>query len=254
MCILVVEMSIDQITAEQEAMESMIKLLELAKRCQMLYERAHMSFPEPLKRVLGQNGSAAPVQETLNIPEPTRPPMPEGAKSDWIWVKQEDATVMSVALALLRAASSPIRPRDLITEVMNILPDANRGSVNNLGTKFGGNLIDRTDDGWRITNPEKAGILSGGYLWAPKEVFQHFELAAHRREAVIHVLKNFPGGLQLRQILEQLKRCAWMRAPLNKHLLKADLEVLDGQKKIRKVGNSGKWGLAQTKDSMKLDT
>jgi hypothetical protein len=252
-CIVGDEMSIDQITAEQEAMESMIKLLEQAKRCQMLYERAHMSFPEPLKRVLGQSGNgagAAPIQETLNIPEPTRPPMPDGAKSDWIWVKQEDATVTSVALALLRAANAPVRPRDLITEVMNILPDANRGSVNNIGTKFGGGLIDRTDDGWRITNPEKAGIFSGGYLWAPKEVFQQFELAAHRRDAIVHVLRNFPGGLQLRQILEQLKRCAWMRAPLNKHLLKADLNVLDEQKKIRRVGNSGKWGLAP----MKLDT
>jgi hypothetical protein len=249
-------MSIDQITAEQEAMESLIKLLEQAKRAQMLHDRAHMSYPEPLKRVLGLsvNGrGTSQIQETLNIPEPTPPPMPTGAKADWIWIRQEDATVISVVLALLRSATKPINPRDLATEVRSILPKANRGSVNNIGTKFHKTLINRTDEGWKIANLEKAGILSGGYLWAPKETLQHYELAAHRRDSILHILKQFPGGLQSRQILEQLRRCAWMRAPLNKHLLKADLEVLDKeQEKIRRVSNSGKWVLA--KDAMKLDT
>jgi hypothetical protein len=248
-----IEMSVDQFTAEREAMEGLLKWIDQAKQIQLLFERAHMSFPEPLRRVLGisQNGNpAASNHESLSIPEPISPPRPEGAKPDWIWIRQEDATVTSIALALLRAAKGPIKVRDLINSVMNILQDANRGSVNNLGTKFGKTLIERSDDGWRITNPEKAGILFEGYLWAPKEVFQQYDLAAHRRDSILYLLKKFPGGLQLRQILEQLKRCAWMRAPLNKDLLKVDLEVLQVKKEIRRVGHSGKWGLVQPKKTV----
>jgi len=233
-----------------------MKLLEQARRCQLLYERAQMSFPEPLKRVLGISGAAAVVRSgNLSIPAPQPPPVPNGAKSEWIWIPQESATPTTVALAVLRAAKAPLVAREVVAQVTEILPNVPRGSVNNIGTRLGGKQIDRTEDGWRLINQDSAAILHEGYLWGPREIFHKYELAVHRRNAILHVLGFFPGGLQPRQILEQLRRCAWVHAPINKDLLKADLEILDEQeRKIRRVGNSGKWELAPSKDSMKLDT
>jgi hypothetical protein len=250
-------MSIDQITAEQEASESLIKLLQQAKTCQMLYQRAHMSLPEPLKRVLGMNGSAvAAVTGELTIPALEAPPMPAGAKSDWMWIRQEDATPTSIALATLRAARKPVRARDVIAFVTEVLPNVPRGSINNIGSRLDGKLISRSGGSWSLIHPEKAGVFSEGYLWGPKESFQKNELAAHRRMAILHILRFFEGGLQTTQIVEQLRRCAWVHAPVNKDLLKADLSILDKQEKVRRRGNSGKWELAPTKEekAMKLET
>jgi hypothetical protein len=180
--------------------------------------------------------------------------MPPAAKSDWVWIRQEDATPTSIALALLRAAKEPVRARDIVAQVMEILPNVPKGSVNNIGTRLSGKLIGRTEDGWRLISQDSAGMLNEGYLWGPREIFQKYELAAHRRDVILHVLVFFQSGLQSRQLLDQLRHCAWVHAPANKDLLKADLEVLDKEQKIRRVGNSGKWELAPAKDSMKLDT
>lgn len=251
-------MSFDQIAAEQEATQSLVKLLEQARRCQLLYERAQMAFPEPLKRLLSMNGSSAAVavmRKELTIPAPQAPPEPSAAKSDWLWIPQESATPTSVTLAILRAAKAPIPAREVVAKVMEILPDVPRGSVNNIGTRLDAKLINRTENGWQIINPEGTGSLHEGYLWGPREFFHKSELAVHRRAAILHILSFFPGGLQPRQILEQLRKCAWVHAPVNKDLLKADLEILDHHdEKIRRVGNSGKWELVPAKESMKLST
>lgn len=242
-------MSIDQITAEQEALQSLVKLLEQARRCQMLYERAHMSFPEPLKRVLGMSSASGTMSQAsstnLTIPPPDPPPTPQIAKSDWIWIKREDATPTTVALAVLRGAKSPMRARDVVGQVTEILPNVPRGSVNNIGTRLSGTQIERTDEGWRLTNQDSGAVIFEGHLWGPPAIFHKVELAVHRRCAILHLLSFFPGGLQPRQILEQLRRCTWVHAPVNKDLLKADLEILEKEKKIRKVGNSGKWELTK---------
>jgi hypothetical protein len=223
----------DQITAEQEATQSLVKLFEHARRTQMLYERAHMALPEPLKRLLGMvSPNGAGRGSNLTIPPPTPPPAPLSAKPDWIWIEEESATPTTVALAVLRAAKSPLRAKEVVNQVIEILPSVPRGSVNNIGTRLSGKQIDRTE-----------------------EVFHKNELAVHRRYAILHLLGIFYGGLQPRQILEHLRRCTWVHAPVNKDLLKADLEILDRQeKKIRRVGNSGKWELAPAKEAMKLDT
>ena len=250
-------MSIDQITAEQEALQSLMKLLEQAKRCQLLYQRAHMSLPEPLRRVLGMSGNgtgAAPPPSGVNIPAPPTPPAPVGVKPDWIWIPQESATPTSVLLALLRASKAPIRAKEAIAEVQEILPNVSRGTINNIASRLGGKKIDRNKDGWRLINPESSGILHERYLWGPREFFQHYELAVHRRNAILYLLGFFQSGLQSGQILEQLRNCEWVHAPMNKDLLKADLEELDKEEKIRRRGNSGKWELVPTQDAMKLDT
>ncbi len=76
-------------------------------------------------------------------------------------------------------------------------------------------------------------------------MFMKQELAARRREAVLHILKLFPSGLQNLQIVEQLETCAWLKTPLNKDLMKADIEELKKAGRVKRVGNTNKWALAE---------
>jgi hypothetical protein len=48
--------------------------------------------------------------------------------------------------------------------------------------------------------------------------------------------------LQTVQIVEELHNCSWVQAPVNKDLLKADLEILRTKGKIKR-GSSKKWGI-----------
>ncbi len=62
---------------------------------------------------------------------------------------------------------------------------------------------------------------------------------------VLHVLKVFKGGLQILQIVDMLQHMGQCLAPVSKDLVKADMEVMQDEKKVKKQGNSGKWVLAQ---------
>lgn len=235
-------MSNDQINAELQAMQSLIRLMDQARECERLYGRARMSLPEPLKRLLAVNGTGNNVSGPPAIPAPPQPPMPTEAKSDWIHVQEKDATPTSIALAILRGSKEPIRAKEIVARVTAILPNVVRGSINNIGSRLEeSRLIDRTEEGWTLAKIESAGVIHEGNLWGPREIFQKSELAAHRRDAILHILNNFESGLQSRQILEQLNRCSWVHAPINKDLLKADLEVLFSEGKVRRRGNSKKW-------------
>jgi hypothetical protein len=124
-----------------------------------------------------------------------------------------------------------------------MVPTVSSGSISNIGTRLNGKSIQRQDDGWVIVDPSKAGIIKDGFLWGPPSIFEKHELAAHRRDAILHLLKHYNAGLQAVQIVEQLHNCHWIQAPINKDLLKADLEVLQQAGKIRRRGNSKKWEL-----------
>ena len=121
------------------------------------------------------------------------------------------------------------------------MPNVPSGSIFNVGAKLHGKKILRSDDGWTLIKPEYGGIISDKFLWGPKEIFQKTELAAHRREAIIHLLTVFKSGLQTRQIVDNLHKCPWVHAPINKDLLKADLEILAAKDAVKRQGNSKKW-------------
>src|SRR5713226_8190263 len=140
-------MTADQIGAEEESAQSLVELLAQAKKCRMLYERAHMALPEPLKRVLGMNsyGRAAVVRP--QIPPLERPSRPPEAAENWISVDAKDATPTSIALAILRASREPDRAKDMVARVTEILSDVPGGSIANIGNRLHGSLIKRTEDG-----------------------------------------------------------------------------------------------------------
>lgn len=238
-------MNHDRMGSEQRALRSLLQLMDQAEECRKLYERANMALPEPLKRILGLSDSAgAPAQSVVISPPPEPANRPEQAMSDWLWIDARNATPTVLVLALLRA-SSPLNVRDVIEGVQQILPDAAKGSINNIGTRLDNDgVISRDDEGWWLVDADSAGILSGGYVWGPAAIFGKPELASHRRDAITHLLGAIRGGLQASQILEHLKTCSWLQAPLNKELVADDIDLLSEQGKIRRRGNSRKWELS----------
>lgn len=234
------KMNFDLLTAETEAAQSLIELIAQAKRCRDLHERARMTLPEPLKRVLGisTNGSKKPV---VSIPPPERPPLPVGADSDWVCIRAKDAYPTNVTLAVLRGADGPMMARDVVSAVIDILPNVPRGTVNNLGTRLHGNTIKRSREGWELIHPETAPILQDGMIWGSPTVFSKQELAVHRREAVLHLIRTVPAGLQTSQIIDHLKNCSWVHAPISKELVQNDVEYWVGEGRIKRSGNSKKW-------------
>jgi hypothetical protein len=240
-------MEYDLLTAEQEATRSLMELFEQAKKCQQLHERAQMTLPEPLKRMLGMstNGTKKAV---MSIPPPERPPLPIGADSDWVCIKAEDAYPTSVALAFLREVGGPVAAKDVVSGVIQILPEVRPGSISNLGTRLDGKEINRSKDGWELINPDTAPILSDGIIWALPAMFSMQELAVHRREAVLHLIRTVRAGLQTSQIIEHLQNCSWVHAPVSKELVQDDVEYWFKKGKIKRSGNSKKWVVKPERD------
>jgi hypothetical protein len=238
-----------QIQAEQEAMRSYTALLEQARLCQQLYERAGMTLPDRIQRLLGVmpiNGDARATTISAHIPALGYTPPPGEKATDWISIAIRDAQATAALLAVLRSTGKPVRAGDVTTKVASLLPNVNYGTVANAGTRLSEDgIIERMDDGWKLLKPEEAGVIHDGRLWGLPTIFGKQEIAAHRREAILHILKHFPTGLQTVQLVEQLQSCSWVHAPVNKDLLKADMQILLEDRKVRRVGNTRKFALAQ---------
>jgi hypothetical protein len=244
-------MSIDP-RAELEATRSLAALLEAAERCREVYERAHMALPEPLKRLYGIGvplSAEAKAKPSLTIPPPEFARPPE-SQSGWISVPMRGGSPATASLAVLRAADGePVRARDIQERVQGLLRDSNPGSVANVGTKLDAEgVIERGQEGWRLLVPEKAPVIHEGRFWGPPTIFGKYELAAVRREAILHLLRLSNAGLQTSQIIDQLSQCSWLLdVPVNKEIVQADVEFLQEQKTIRRRGASKKWEIAPEK-------
>jgi hypothetical protein len=239
-------MTADLFNAEMEAQRSLLELYEQAKKCQTLFERANIALPEVLKRVLGMSGIAYKANVS-HVAAPERPPMPPEADQDWIAIHEKEAMPTSVVLAILRTAKGPVRARDINTRVMEVLPNVPRGSISNVGTRLKGKSIRMAEDGWEVIAPESAGVLYKGFLWGPPTIFSKQELASHRRDAILHILSHFQTGLQTVQIVDELRKCQWVRAPINKDLVKEDMGILAEQDRVRR-GSSKKWAIVRASE------
>ena len=67
---------------------------------------------------------------------------------------------------------------------------------------------------------------------------------AHRRIVIRHLLKA-SGGLQIVQLVKQLRESGLCHAPMTKDLLKMDFSVMQKAGTVRRVGNSKKWELVE---------
>lgn len=246
-------MTWDRIQAETEALQSLVQLYAQAKQCKQLYERAHMMPPEPLRRFLDippEEHKPAPIATklTVEIPRPEHK-RPGQATDEWVWVSVLDCRPTVLIPAIMENANEPLRAVDIVKLVVGALNGTVApGSVYNAVARLKQQeVIEKNEDGvWQLLQPEMAGVIYQGFVWGPAKVFLKEELAAHRREAILHILSYFSAGLELVQIVEQLQNCRWMKAPANKDLLKADIQVLEADRKIKRRGHTRKWELVPT--------
>ncbi len=228
------------------ATESYLRLLKEAEESRRLHQRAGMPLPPPLLALFGAEGSTA-SQMSLGMSGPDidssrLETKPEEASDEWISLRAEDASPTTVALAFLRSKNGhPIRARELSDLVTEILPNAASGSIYNLINRLESDgLITETPEGWRLNDKDNAAILSSGFLWAPPQRLSKQDLAAHRREAIIHLLHK-ERYLQVMEIVSRLRAWKWVKAPINKDLLKADMAVLEEKGLARRIGDSRNW-------------
>lgn len=226
---------------EREAYQSFTDLLGQAERCRTLFEHANIAIPEPLKRLLGISDSYTRAPQRALIPAPERNP-PPGAAPDWISIELKEAIATTLVLHVLRASHpQPMRPRDVATRVAELRPEISNGTIANIGSRLDKKQIRRAQGMWGLIRQEDGAVLHQGRLWGPASIFDKYELASHRREAILHVLRHFPIGLQNLQILEQLKNLPWLHAPLTKDLVKEDMNTLLTERVVRRRGNTRKW-------------
>jgi hypothetical protein len=229
--------------ATAEAYQKFGQVLGELEVCKRLFELAGEPLPAQLREFFGGDRSNGKnPQSSVSIPPPHRSNRPMEATENWISIALNDAMATNLVLAVLRKTNGPVRAKDVVEMVTRLNPQVTRGAINNIGTRLSGGLIERTDDGWTLSDRTKAGVITDGYFWGPVEIFEKQELAAHRREAILYILKNyFRGGLQVVQFVEILRGLNWMKAPASKDLLKADMEILQSEGIVRRVGNSKKW-------------
>lgn len=227
--------------ATAEAYQKFAKALEELEASRRLFEAAGEPLPEKLKEFFGLHRNGRSVTPLVTIMPPPRKHRPNDAEDDWISIPIKDATATSLVLSILRRTGKPLSAKDVVESVAELNPLITRGSIHNIGTRLDAKSIKRTDDGWTAIDPSKAAVIDGEYLWGPKEIFDKQELAAHRREAILTILRSIPGGLQTVQIVEMLRGTEWVHAPASKDLVKADMELLEAHNKVRRSGNSKKW-------------
>ena len=229
-----------------QAYQKFAQILEDIEACKKLFELAGEPLPEQLKEFFGSSRNQSRMVDAPAIAPPRRKGRPTEAKEEWLSVEIAEASATSLVLAVLRKTGKPVKAKEVVELVTNLNPMIVRGSINNIGTRLGGKLINRGDDGWSLINPDEAAIIYDGFLWGPKEIFEKTEIAAHRREAILTFLHAFSGGLQTVQIVDLLRRTHWVQAPINKDLVKGDMELLEAKGKVRRISNSRKWCLVQS--------
>jgi hypothetical protein len=227
---------------ENRAYTALNKLMAEASAVRSLFEAADIPIPPPLARMLGtMNGVSDGNNPHLHIAPPKPPLRPKGAKDDWIWIPVDALTETGLVLAVLASHVGAMTTKEILTAVKRLKPDAVVGTVYNVVARIKNELLEETDAGWKLRQPEKAPLLHDKYAWGHSEVFQKAELAAHRREVIVHLLTVSGGGLMNMQIVNQLLAPDMCRAPVTKDLVKIDLVILREQGRVRQIGNSRKY-------------
>jgi len=235
----------DRFILESKAIASLTALMEQAATCRSLFEAAGMALPDPLRRMLGDEAITKVPAQGVIVPPPPSPPRPPAWENDWIWLPISSLTPTTLVCALLRQAKAPLSPKQIMEGLGELGVDAVKGSVANIGTRLSTGAhpkIKRGTGTWSLVDPSTAPVLHDGSVWGPVASFDKQDVAAHRRIGVLHLLRTHPDGLQIMQITQMLRNCEWMRAPLTKDLVKADLPVLQSEGHTKRVGGgSGKW-------------
>jgi hypothetical protein len=237
------------VRSQRAAAEAFSRLCDEAENVRVLYDAAGMAMPPAVAAFLdipADNGRSG-RQPRISLPPPDPPPRPAEARSEWIWIPVKDVNAVRIVLGILRDSSTPLSLSAIADIVSKHQPDINPRSVLNIGPREDGKLLTRTDAGkWAIRERDKAPVLWEGFAWGPPEIFDKYELAAHRRIMILHLLQAMPSGLQTVQIMEHLRQLPYCRAPVSKEHVQVDMEVLHQQAKVRRIGNTKKWTIVES--------
>ncbi|MGC2193227.1 MAG: hypothetical protein WA628_01040 [Terriglobales bacterium] len=231
---------------ELAASKMLVDLLEKAEQTRQFYQGLRLPLPDALRRLLGSNGTGLETG-TGSAASFKLPAMPPEAGDDWAWILVKECSPGTLIKVLLRQPKTALRSKELFERINALDVVASLGTVSNAAVRLETQeVITRDPQGaWTLAKSDEAGILYEGYVWGPQSIFTVHELAAHRREAILQILRKWPGGLQMVQLTEHLRQLEWLRAPVNKDLVKADLDRLQGEGKVRRaLGHSKKWVLA----------
>jgi hypothetical protein len=237
-------MAADRLELEATAHDIYLRLIKEVRECRVAFENAGIAVPARVNRFLDDEDRAngSPTPPSVVITPPPSPQRPPQARRDWLWLPVAMATPTTLVRGVLR--DGRLQSRAIIDRIGELRVDTpvSPGVIANIGTRLDEKgEITRDEDGWALTDPERAPIILEGHLWGPKSAFEQYDLAEHRRNCVVHVIRAHPVGLQIVQILKMLEACGWVQAPLSKDLIKTDLHTLDGEGRAKRIGNSGKW-------------
>lgn len=226
---------------EAQAYAAFTDVLKQSQIARDLFERAGLPIPPTLARIFGddeQKPKRRPVEyEPLPMPLP-----PPGSKDDWTWVPVEQARPVTLFKAVMRANGNERRPIEIVRDVQRLRPDITSTVIyNNIPRLKQIGIIVPGPNGLKLSNDDFAPILHDGNLWGAPEIFQSQEMAWHRRMVISHLLNVSSDGLQVMQIVNALKDMKDCKAPVSKDLLKADMEVMQQDGRVRRIGGSGKW-------------
>jgi hypothetical protein len=239
-----VSSEVDKSPTEQ-AFEAFLQWKEQGRKVSDLLQSAGIPIPEELGRAISNRKNDQTVSRRIPIPAPNSPPRPENSKDDWYWIKASDVSVRTLVLAILNDGEK-WAPKELLKRVGKYLSKQNPGSVYNVGAQLEGTLIKKDDEGWLLIG-KNAPVLYEEHLWGPSSVFLKQDLASFRRMAVKYILEMNPDGLPLIQVFKLLDAVNWLRTPKSKDLIKADLKDLAKQGYARRLGNSKRWTVFDTK-------
>jgi hypothetical protein len=156
-------------------------------------------------------------------------------------VRAPDLTETTLVLCALRAAGS-LTTAGVVDAVKQVRPAAVTGTLYNVVARLRDGMVLQSEGGsLRLADIDKAPILHEGAAWGPIPLFQKTEIAAYRRELIVHVLRANKDGLMAMQLVRQLESPDVCRVPSGKDLIKLDLETLKREGKVQKISNSRKW-------------
>jgi len=223
-------------------------LLKEAMAVQELMRSAGLPIPPSLERLLGDSETNS--ARRFIVPPLDGPPRPKEAGQDWIWLPAAEASPQTLARAILRRQGDFVAPKAIADEVGKINKGVNARSVYNCGPRLieSGELEKSQSDGkWKLTDSAKAPIIDGEYVWGSIQTLDKSEIASHRREVILHILRASADGLQIMQITRQLKDSGLCKSPQNKDLVKMDMENLKRNSKVRRVSGR-KWMIVRKND------
>jgi hypothetical protein len=227
---------------ERQVTKAWDKLLDDAEACRDLYLQAGKPVPARLRRFLSDDDAGLETETKIVVPPPVMPPRPSVAAQDWIWLDHVNLTPATAVRTVLQAATEPMPVREVIEAVHRLGVEASEGTVANIGTRLHnlGQIV-RSELGWKAQALGEVPVLYKGNAWGAPGTFDKTEVASYRRACLLHVFALSSDGLQPMQLLKTMETCDWFKVPLNKDILKLDLENMIEDGAIKRIGATGKY-------------